>query len=162
MKPPYSAHLLQWTPLYNGYLFQELMKPRSNAHNKTLCNGHLIAGTSIQRRSFLGPNSLYPLELTHLQRRCPVTSHYKTFTVRNLQTFYFCTILFMYLFIFYLQLTVCRYNPAYNQHCMKSVQIRSFFWSVFFCIQSKYRKMRTRKCSVFGQFSRSASTQIYL
>ena len=32
-------------------------------------------------------------------------------------------------------------------HCMKSVQIRSFFWSVFSCI-------RTRKNSVFGHFSR--------
>ena len=25
-------------------------------------------------------------------------------------------------------------------HCVKSVEIRSFFWSVFSCIQSKYRK----------------------
>ena len=30
-------------------------------------------------------------------------------------------------------------------HCMKSVQIRSFFWSVFSCI-------RTKKNSVFGHF----------
>ena len=47
--------------------------------------------------------------------------------------------------------------------------MRSFFWSVFPCvwteyrdlhvnlrIQSKYRKIRTRKNSVFGHFSRSA------
>ena len=40
-------------------------------------------------------------------------------------------------------------------HCVKSVQIRSFFWSVFSCIQSKYREIRTRKNSVFGHFSRS-------
>ena len=33
-------------------------------------------------------------------------------------------------------------------HCLKSVQIRSFFWSVLSCI-------RTRKDSVFGHFSRS-------
>ena len=33
-------------------------------------------------------------------------------------------------------------------HCVKSVQIWSFFWSVFSCI-------RTRKKSVFGHFSRS-------
>ena len=33
-------------------------------------------------------------------------------------------------------------------YCVKSVQIRSFFWPVFFCI-------RTRKNSVFGHFSRS-------
>ena len=51
---------------------------------------------------------------------------------------------------------------------MKSVQIRRFFWSVFSCvrtelliygvnlrIQSEYRKIRTRKTSVFGHFSRS-------
>ena len=36
-------------------------------------------------------------------------------------------------------------------HCAKSVQIRSFFWSIF----SKYRKIRTEKNSVFGHFSRS-------
>ena len=51
---------------------------------------------------------------------------------------------------------------------MKSVQIRIFFWSVFSStwtqseiysvnlrIHSKYRKIRTRKNSVFGHFSRS-------
>ena len=36
---------------------------------------------------------------------------------------------------------------------MKSVKIRSFFWSVIFCIQSKHRKIWTRKNSVFGHFS---------
>ena len=36
-----------------------------------------------------------------------------------------------------------------NQHCVKSVQIRSFFWS-------ECRKKRTRKNSVFGYFLRSA------
>ena len=51
-------------------------------------------------------------------------------------------------------------------HCVKSAQIRSFFWSVFSSIrtkygdlrrfiQSEYRKIRTRKTSVFGHFSRS-------
>ena len=40
-------------------------------------------------------------------------------------------------------------------HCVKSVQIWSFLWSVFSCIQSEYRKMRTRKNSEFGHFSRS-------
>ena len=49
--------------------------------------------------------------------------------------------------------------------CVKSVQIRSFFWSAFsriwaeycinLCIQSKCGKIRTRKNSVSGQFSRS-------
>ena len=53
-------------------------------------------------------------------------------------------------------------------HYVKSVQIRSIFWSVFSCIrteygdlrrftvfQSKYRKIRTRKNFVFAHFSRS-------
>ena len=52
-------------------------------------------------------------------------------------------------------------------HCMKSVQIRSYYWSVFSCIRteygdsrSKYRKIRTRNNSVLGHFSRSVrSTQ---
>ena len=47
--------------------------------------------------------------------------------------------------------------------CVKSVQIRSYFWTVFSCtwpeyrntgIQSEYRKIRTRNNSVFGHFSR--------
>ena len=38
---------------------------------------------------------------------------------------------------------------------MKSAQIRSFFWPVFSYIQSEYRKVQTRKNSVFGHFSRS-------
>ena len=42
-------------------------------------------------------------------------------------------------------------------HCVKSVQIRSYFWSVFFCIRTEYRKIRTRKNSVFGHFWRSES-----
>ena len=33
-------------------------------------------------------------------------------------------------------------------HCVNSVQIRSYFWSIFSCI-------RTRNSSVFGHFSRS-------
>ena len=37
-------------------------------------------------------------------------------------------------------------------HCVKSVQIRSFLWSVFSCIRTEYRKIRTRKNSVFKHF----------
>ena len=45
-------------------------------------------------------------------------------------------------------------------HCVKSVQIRSYFWSVFSLIrteyeESEYRKIRTKNNSVFGHFSRS-------
>ena len=40
-------------------------------------------------------------------------------------------------------------------HCGKIVQIRSYFWSVFSCIQPEYRKIQTRNNSVFEQFSSS-------
>ena len=43
-----------------------------------------------------------------------------------------------------------------SQHCVKSIQVRSYFWSVFSCIQSEYRKIRTRNNFVFGHFPRSA------
>ena len=42
-----------------------------------------------------------------------------------------------------------------RKHCVKNVRLWSFFWSVFACIRFKYRKVRTRKNSVFGHFSRS-------
>ena len=38
-----------------------------------------------------------------------------------------------------------------NMYCAKNVQIRSFFWSVFFHIWTEYGKIWTRKNSVFGQ-----------
>ena len=51
------------------------------------------------------------------------------------------------------------------RHCVKSVLIRIYFWSVFSCIlteyrdlwsiQSKYKKIRTRNNCLFGHFSRS-------
>ena len=58
------------------------------------------------------------------------------------------------------------HNLLNRYHCVKSVQIQSFFWSVFSCIwweygdllQSEYRKIRTRKNSVFGHFPRSVCT----
>ena len=43
----------------------------------------------------------------------------------------------------------------FNCHCVKSAQTRSYFWSVFSCIQSEYRKIRTRNNSIFGHFSHS-------
>ena len=39
-------------------------------------------------------------------------------------------------------------------HWLKSVQILSYFLSVFSCIQSECRKIRTRNNSVLGLFSR--------
>ena len=41
-------------------------------------------------------------------------------------------------------------------HCVKSVQIRSFFYSLNLRIQSECGKIRTRKNSVLGYFSHSA------
>ena len=46
-------------------------------------------------------------------------------------------------------------NTVRKGHCVKSVQIRSLFWSVFSCIRTEHRKIRTRKNSVFGYFSHS-------
>ena len=43
-----------------------------------------------------------------------------------------------------------------TQYCVKSVQIWTFFWSVFSRIRTENGKIRTRKNSVFGHFSRSA------
>ena len=44
-------------------------------------------------------------------------------------------------------------------HCVKSVQMRSYFWSVYvnLRIQSEHRKIRPRNNSVDGHFSRSIS-----
>ena len=42
-------------------------------------------------------------------------------------------------------------------YCVKSVQIRCFFWSVFSRIQYKYGKIRTRQSCIFGHFSRNDS-----
>ena len=45
---------------------------------------------------------------------------------------------------------------SFFSHTLReSVQIRSFFRSVFSHIQSKYGKIRIRKNSIFGHFSRS-------
>ena len=46
--------------------------------------------------------------------------------------------------------------PYKNQStAWKSVQIRNFFWHVFSYIRTEYRKIWTRKNSVFRHFSRS-------
>ena len=39
--------------------------------------------------------------------------------------------------------------------CVKSVQIRNYFWSVFSCIRTEYGDLRSN--SVFGHCSRSGS-----
>ena len=49
-----------------------------------------------------------------------------------------------------------------STHCVKSVHIWSYFWSVFSYIRSEYRKIRTRNNSVFAHFSRSEPDQVLL
>ena len=46
-------------------------------------------------------------------------------------------------------------------HCVKSVQIQSYFWSIFFCIRTEYRKIPTRNNYVFRHFSRSVNVAFY-
>ena len=62
-----------------------------------------------------------------------------------------CSNLFLTLWIFLPQISKIRILKLWQiQHCMKSVQIRSF--SLF-----EYRKIRSRNNSIFGHFPRSAS-----
>ena len=37
-------------------------------------------------------------------------------------------------------------------HCVKSVRIRSYFWSIFSCIRTEYRKIAAWNNSVFCEF----------
>ena len=46
-------------------------------------------------------------------------------------------------------------------HCVKKVQIRSYFRSVFYCIRTECRKIQTRNKSVFRHFSCSAGLSRY-
>ena len=48
-----------------------------------------------------------------------------------------------------------------HKHCLKKVQIRSYFWSVLSFIRTEYSKTRTRNNSVFAHFSGSI-TRMYL
>ena len=58
------------------------------------------------------------------------------------------------------------------RHCVKSVQIRSFFWFVFSRIRTEYGDLRifsqntgkygTEKNSVFGHFSHTAVSERFL
>ena len=52
-------------------------------------------------------------------------------------------------------LSVLTLKSPLSIHYVESVQMQSFFWSVFFCIRTECRKKRTRKNSV--HFSHSDS-----
>ena len=54
---------------------------------------------------------------------------------------------YMWIVIFGSRLIIC--------HCLRSVQIWSFFRFLFSCIRTEYRKIRERKNSLFGHFSLS-------
>ena len=47
-------------------------------------------------------------------------------------------------------------------HCKKSIQIRTFYWSIFYRIRTECGKIRTRKNSVFGHFSCSDVSHLNL
>ena len=66
--------------------------------------------------------------------------------------------LYITLIIFFSSLNIKNYSK--HTHCVKCVQIRSFFWSVFSRIQSEWGKTRPRKNSVLGHFS-SSDSQYY-
>ena len=51
---------------------------------------------------------------------------------------------------------------APRSHCVKNVQIRSLFWCVLFRIQSECGKIRTRKNSVFGDFTSRVSLKFVI
>ena len=61
----------------------------------------------------------------------------------------------LYIYIVY-DVFACSFQisiPSFPfEHSMKSVQIRNFFWSVFSCIQSEYRKIRTEKTPYLDTF----------
>ena len=74
----------------------------------------------------------------------------------------FSFLIFFLIFCFFKKKQLYAYNMLSSlsnftlnmltDHCLKSVQIRSLFWSVFSCIRTEYRKIQTRKNSVFGNF----------
>ena len=49
-------------------------------------------------------------------------------------------------------LLIQTYPQYVPYHCVKSVEIRSFFWSVFSRIWTEYWKIRTRKTPYFDTF----------
>ena len=44
-------------------------------------------------------------------------------------------------------------NCAVKLHCVKNVQIWSYFWSVFSCVRNEYQKKRTKKIRIWTLFT---------
>ena len=69
---------------------------------------------------------------------------------------YIYVYIYMYMYIYIYIYIYMWFLLLFMLHCLchwvKSVQIRSIFWSVFSCIQSEYKKLWTRKNSVFRHF----------
>ena len=63
-------------------------------------------------------------------------------------------------------LMVQNYYVIRSQHRVKSVQIRSYFWSVFSCIWTEYRKIWSRKkpriWTLFTQCNQTFMIRMYL
>ena len=53
-----------------------------------------------------------------------------------------------------------QWSISFKSHWVKSVQILSFFWSVFFGIRNEYGKIRTTKYSVYGHSLHSEQLEI--
>ena len=89
-----------------------------------------------------------------IRRKLQIRSHLLKKSL--MENFIFCTVTFLTidndLIMKYKQ--YIRFDFG---NCVKSVQIRTFFWSVYSCIHPEYRKIRTRKNSVFWHFSTMSS-----
>ena len=112
---------------------------------------------------------LYPLKTSENQRFSDAFRGYKkgALTWNRLIRFSFLSYLqnqFFFNSAFFCTVMMFIWSIKWNSHkeslaihCIKSVEIRSYFCYIFFCIWTEYRKIRTRKNFVFGHFSRSDS-----
>ena len=68
---------------------------------------------------------------------------------------------FLLAFLHRLSTSILRLS-LWSTHCVKSVWMLSYFWSVFSCIRTECRKIRTRNNPVFGHPSGSDSHSKYI
>ena len=97
-----------------------------------------------------------------------LNNHCQHFIIRWQVLLFLCPVLlsfnfeFFTLFQIFSPLVVNSYiTLMQGSHYVKRVEIRSFFRSVFSRIWTEYGKIRTRKNSVFGFFSRWVFTVLY-
>ena len=122
----------------NGYSLPRLFQ-HQNESIKSIAWSHCLLIIIISEFRYVCPN-LMPLQKEGI-------SYWR---IRTIQTFKYKTLLLK-----------SRQNKKLRQilripHCVKSVQIWIYFWSIFSCICTEYRKIRTTNNSIFGHFSRSA------